>query len=138
MFLTPKELNTAMYAHVVGAITQDNAQVVEQCIAAAIEELKSYLAQRYDTERIFNASGTERNALIVEHVKVITAWNIIRLSSAEVIYEAWRDRYDRVIVWAKAVAKGSIAPELPPLTNDQGDVELTTRFGSNPKFTHHF
>lgn len=125
-----------MYAHIVDEITEGDTQIVLQAIDAAVEEVRSYLRTRYDTDRIFNAEGDARNALILENTKVIAVWNIIRLSNAETIYEIWKERYDRVIKYLEGVAAGTRTPGLPLLTDERGEVKIKIRCGSNPKFTH--
>lgn len=125
-----------MYAHIIDEITEGDTQIVLQAIEAAIEEVRSYLRVRYDVAKVFAAEGSARNALILENTKVITVWNIIKLSNAETIYEMWKERYDRVINYLVKVADGDAAPDLPPITNEQGDVVIKAKFGSNPKFNH--
>lgn len=125
-----------MYDHVINEITMDDDQIVEQAVEAAVEEVRSYLSQRYNTDKIFEATGSSRNALVMENVKTITVWNIIKLCNAETIYEIWKERYDRVIAYLRDVAKGLIAPSLPPKIDEDGDVVLKMRFGSNRKFSH--
>lgn len=136
MYLTPQELNTSMYSHILNEITEGDNQVIVQAIEAAIEELSSYLANRYDTELIFNMRGKERNALILENTKVVTIWQVIKLSNAETIYEIWKERYDRVIDYMEKVAEGKASPRLPLIKNEEGEVVITSRYGSNPKFNH--
>ena len=65
-------------------------------------------------------------------------WNLIRLSNNELIYDQWRERYDRVIEFMSKVSEGSITPTLPVATDDQGNPILKSRFGSNPKFQHNY
>lgn len=125
-----------MYAHVIEQITEGDDSVVEQAIDAAIEEAKSYLAQRYDIEKVFTTEGKGRNALVLENVKVIVIWRIITICNAETIYEMWKERYDRVIDYFKSVAKGVTTPSLPLIKDSQGNVTIQTKFGSNPKFNH--
>lgn len=134
MYLKPEELNGSMYAHILNEITRGDTQIILQAIEAAIEEVRSYLRTRYDTAKVFSAEGPERNALILENTKVVTVWNIIKLSNVETIYDMWKERYDRVISYLSKVADGSIAPDLPLLINEKGDVVIRARFGSNPKF----
>ena len=52
MYLTPEELKSHMYAHIVEEITEGDEQIVLQAIEAAVEEVRSYLRPRYDTDRI--------------------------------------------------------------------------------------
>ena len=87
MYLTPEELKSHMYAHIVEEITEGDEQIVLQAIEAAVEEVRSYLRPRYDTDRIFAAEGSERNALVLENTKIVTVWNLIKLSNVETIYE---------------------------------------------------
>lgn len=125
-----------MYAHVIEEITEGDDSIVEQAIDAAIEEARSYLAQRYDVAKIFAATGKSRNAMVLENVKVIVIWRIITICNAEAIYNMWKERYDRVVDYFKGVAKGLITPALPLLTDEQGNVTIQAKFGSNPKFHH--
>ena len=67
MYLTPEELKSHMYAHIVEEITEGDEQIVLQAIEAAVEEVRSYLRPRYDTDRIFAAEGSERKALVLEN-----------------------------------------------------------------------
>lgn len=136
MYLKAEELNGSMYAHIIDEITDGDTQIVLQAIEAAIEEVRSYLRVRYDVAKVFAAEGSARNALILENTKVITVWNIIKLSNAETIYEMWKERYDRVINYLVKVADGDAAPDLPLITNEKGDVVIKAKFGSNPKFNH--
>ncbi|MBQ3844756.1 MAG: DUF1320 family protein [Bacteroidales bacterium] len=135
MFLTPSELTNNLYGHVIDNITQNDPQVSEQAISAAIGEMKSYLAA-YDADTIFSATGSARNPLILENTKVIAIWNILKLSSAETLYDTWRERYDRVVDFMTKVAEGKITPDLPVRTGSDGEISIRMRMGSNPKFTH--
>lgn len=135
-YLNTSELESGLYGHVIDEIVQDDRQIVQQAIDAAVEEVKSYLAVIYNVTEIFAQSGADRNALTLENVKVVAIWNLIKLSNAETLYDVWRDRYDRVIDYLKQAAAGKVSPGLPLLRGDDGEVLDTMRFGSNAKFTH--
>lgn len=137
-YLQASEITNVMYQYQLNDITGSDSQIVEQAIAAAVEEIKSYLSQRYDVAAIFAQEGADRNALILENTKVITVWNIIRLSNVDAIYEIWRERYDRVIDWLKRVAAEKINPDLPLRLNADGEEDSRIKAGSNTKFTHDF
>ena len=138
MFLTVEEMQTVIYEHVMDDISTGDDATVQQCIEAAVSEMKSYLASRYDVAAIFAATGTDRDPLILEDTKVIAVWNLIRLSNNELIYDQWRERYDRVIEFMSKVSEGSITPALPIATDEQGNPIIKSRFGSNPKFNHNY
>ena len=120
MYLTPEELKSHMYAHIVEEITEGDEQIVLQAIEAAVEEVRSYLR------------------LVLENTKIVTVWNLIKLSNVETIYEIWKERYDRVIKYLEGVAAGTRTPSLPLLTDEKGEVRIKMRCGSNPKFRHSF
>ena len=138
MFITVEEMQTVIYEHVMDDISVNDDATVQQCIEAAVSEMKSYLASRYDVASIFAATGTDRDPLILEDTKVIAVWNLIRLSNSEIIYQQWRERYDRIIDFLKQVSDGSITPDLPIATDEQGTPIIKSRFGSNPKFQHNY
>ncbi len=131
-------MQTVIYEHVMDDISANDDATVQQCIEAAVSEMKSYLASRYDVDTIFATTGNDRDPLILEDTKVIAVWNLIRLSNSELIYEQWRERYDRVINFLKQVSAGSITPTLPIATDEQGNPVIKSRFGSNPKFQHNY
>lgn len=137
-FITLREMRTVIYDHVMDDISASDDSTVLQCIEAAIGEMKSYLASRYDVASIFAAEGNRRDPLILEDTKVIAVWNLIRLNNSELIYEQWRERYDRVIDFMKQVAKGEITPDLPIITDSDGNAVIKSRFGSNKKFQHNY
>ena len=138
MFITVEEMKTVIYEHVMDDISANDYATVQQCIEAAVSEMKSYLASRYDVASIFAATGDGRDPLVLENAKVIAVWNLIRLSNSEIIYEQWRERYDRVIEFLKQVSAGNITPTLPIATDGQGNPVIRSRFGSNPKFRHNY
>ncbi|MDR3226593.1 MAG: DUF1320 family protein [Prevotellaceae bacterium] len=137
-YLETTEIEMVLYSHALNEITDGDNQIILQAIAAAIEEAKSYLSQRYDFNAIFTAQGDNRNALILENTKIITVWNIIKLSNAETIYEMWRDRYDRVIDYFKQVAAEKIFPDIPRIADADGETDSRIKAGSNTKFEHSF
>ena len=131
-------MKTVIYEHVMDDISENDDSKVLQCIEAAIGEMKSYLSSRYNVAAIFSATGDNRDPLVLENTKVIAMWNLIRLSNSELIYDQWRERYDRVVKFMQQVSEGSITPDLPIVTDEQGNPVIKSRFGSNPKFQHDY
>ena len=137
-FITVEEMKTVIYEHVMDDISAEDDATVQQCIEAATEEMEAYLSSRYDVAAIFSATGDDRNKLILENTKVIAVWNLISLSNSELIYEQWKERYDRVISFMEKVADGTLTPVLPIATATDGTPLIKARFGSNPKFNHDY
>lgn len=141
MFIEKDELTTAIAEYTLGKITADD-MVIRQAILAAIQEATSYLNGKYDCTAIFNATGDNRNILLLEHCKSIAVWYIIRISNADVVFEKAKIYYECAIDWLKQVAGvgesgKSIAPDLP-LKTENGTVKTPMRCGSNPKFSHYY
>ena len=92
-------------------------QIIEICEDRAIAEMKSYLNKTYDVEEIFNATGTDRNALVLMFALDIAIYHIFCQHNPYKISQIRQDRYERAIEWLKGVMKGDItiadAPRLP-------------------------
>lgn len=152
MFLEKEDLKNGIYGYQVDQITEGDDTIVEQAISAAIEEAKSYLTQNvnskevydgrviYDVETIFNAIGSERNALILQHCITLSKWHIVDLCNADIIYEQAKERYDRAIQWLTKIAKGTITlTTLPQLEiSDETNDQQPFSFGSRDKFNHDY
>jgi len=139
MYLSVKEIELVIESHVIDQIVDDNRLIVAEAISDAISEVESYLAVRFDTQKIFAARGRNRNRDILRRVKIITVWNLITRSSAEVLYDIWERRYTNVIAWLEKIARpGFPSPDLPLLTDTSGDPVGRLRAGSRPKFEHSF
>ena len=138
MFLNIDELKSVIYDYQLSEIVEDDITIAEMAIQAAIEEVKSYLCSRYDTDKTFAAEGSERNPLILEFTKDVTLWQIIRLSNPDIIRDRVKDRYDRAIDWLDKVAKGLISPTLPLAQDEQGGEISYIKYGSMPKQTYDY
>ena len=137
--VTKEELKSAIYTYQIVEITGADDDIVNVAIDAAVSEMKAYLRIRYDVEKIFGATGSERNALVMELCKNIALWYIVRLCNVDMIYKNVQDRYDRAIDWLRRTAKGEIAPDLPlVIREDTGQAQTRYRFSSQPKFNHSY
>ncbi|OBX20970.1 MULTISPECIES: phage protein Gp36 family protein [Bizionia] len=150
MFLTETDLDSAIYGYQVDQITEGDDTIVTMALAAAEEELRSYLSGnnkienydgrlRYDVEAILSASGASRNPLIVKHAVVIAKYWLVDLCNADIIYEQAKERYDRSKEWLKDLRDGDVnLSTLPQLSPEdlEADVRQPFSFGSRPKFNH--
>ena len=136
MFVTIEELKTHLFDYQVDQITNNDDTIVTSAIDTAVAEVKSYLANRYDVATIFAQSGTNRSALIVDHVKVCAVYHLLLLCNVDAIYERYEKAYDRSIDFLHKVADGLLSPDLPYLQTDTGSPAGTIQLHSNKKFTH--
>lgn len=138
MFITKEEIKTHLYDYQVDQITDNDDTIVVSAIDTAVAEVKAYLANRYDVETIFSKTGSERSALVVEHVKVCAVYHLLLLCNVDAIYERYEQAYDRTIAFLKQVADGLLSPDLPYLQTSNGQPTGTIQLKSNKKFIHSF
>lgn len=139
-FITPEELETHLYKENIEAISREDGTILTAAIDAAIEEAYGYLGA-YDRKRIFSATGSRRNPLLLIFVKDIAVWHFVNLCNAGTELELREKRYDRAIAWLRQVQKGETTANLPVIDND-GDGKPDTAgeyiYGSNPRRKQHF
>lgn len=141
MFITNEELCSVAHDWQLQQITNDES-IVKQAILTAISEAEGYLSGRFDTQAIFSASGDERHVLLVEHIKSIAMWYLMRLSNCDINYERIHDFYMSAKEWLKQVAghdDKTITPTgLPPKKNEIGEDISSIKMGSRRKFDHEY
>lgn len=149
MFLTKDDLGATMYGYQIDQITEGNDNIIDMGMAAAEEEVRSYLEGnnkvewkdgrlRYDVEAILSASAEARNQLIVKQAITIAKWWIVDLANADIIYEQAKERYDRSKEWLSQLASGEVnLSTLPTLSAEilENEREPFT-YGSRKKFNH--
>lgn len=140
-YITIEELHTHLHDEYVETITRGDETIAQAAIDAAIAEARGYLT-RFDTDKIFQASGSRRNQLLLIFVKDIAVWHLINLCNVGTELELREKRYDRAVDWLTAVQKGNVSPDLPGREPDAGkpdnDPIGTIAYGSNPKRIQHY
>lgn len=141
-YITIEELHTHLHDEIVETITRGDETITQAAIDAAIAEARGYLT-RFDTDKIFQASGSRRNQLLLIFVKDIAVWHLINLCNAGSDLELREKRYDRAVDWLTAVQKGNVSPDLPGREPENGVSDKnnpigTIAYGSNPKRTQHY
>lgn len=149
-FLTKEELKTVAYEYQVTQITEADDDIVSTAIAVGSKEVKGYLKRNnkkeyndgrivYDADAVFAATGTNRDELILQYVKICALWHLIILCNVDMLYEHVKERYDRCIAYLVKVNKGDVTLDLPimeiPVDADDNSGK-PFRFGSRTKFNH--
>lgn len=101
----------------------------------AITQVKNYLTGRYDTQKIFEASGAERNAHIVMLVIDCTLYHLYTSVIPDKMPEIRSQRYQDALDWLKMVAAGDAVADLPKIIGNDGEdisgIKITSKYQSN-------
>ncbi len=166
MFITKTDLKSVLYEYQLNQIAENNDAILEDGIAAAITEVRSYFdaanARRetaglskqeyaawklYDTDVIFSATGTNRDSFVMRLCMRIAAYNICELANVDVLDNHVRERYESTIKTLEKIAglgeyaqNRIVLSDLPSPT-PSGDDDSSTpskpfRMVSRPKFHH--
>lgn len=137
MFIYLEELKTHLTDETVEVVSGGDETLLQAAIDGAVVEAKGYLSA-FDTARVFAASGSMRNPLLLIFIKDIAAWHFLNLCSAGADFKVRQDRYERAVAWLRSVQKGDVNPDLPRLQTDKKDMPSGIIYGSNPKRSQHF
>lgn len=95
-------------------------QIVEICEDRAVSEMRSYLNKKYDCNKIFEARGAGRHALVLIFAVDIAIYHIFCQHNPYKMSKIRQDRYDRAIEWLKGVMRGDVTIDgAPPLPADE-------------------
>ena len=156
MFLTTEEMKDVLYNYQAAEIAEGDEQIIDNGILAGVSEVKAYFTAsnqkqwndgrpRYDINKIFGATGSERDPFVLRMCKTVAAWNICELSNVDIIYDHVKERYQNVIKTLEKIAgigdykdSPTLTPDLPTIEPDQdgSDTQKPFRYGSRPKFKH--
>ncbi len=103
------------------------------CEAAAIEHISSYIRHRYDVTKVFSATGSERNPLIVQCAVNITLYLLSHRLPQSMGHERRECLYNDSISWLRDVQNSKASPLLPTYTDEttgETDTHNPVRFGS--------
>jgi malate synthase len=165
MFLELDEMKSVLYEYQMNEIAENDAEIIEDGIVAAVAEVRSYFEaannrrntadnvttqqatkwKLYDTDAIFATTGNDRNKFVLRLCKRIAAWNICELANMDAPYDHLRQRYEDAIKTLEKIAgmgEYKDAPltlsDLPSLPPEGGANEVAQAFrsGSREKFNH--
>ncbi|TZF81810.1 DUF1320 domain-containing protein [Pedobacter sp. BS3] len=121
MFLTKEDLFTHIYEGAIDAISDNDVQLLNSAIAAAVSEATGYLS-RFDTNALFAAEGGDRDASLLLFMKDVAKWHFINVANPGVEYEAAKERYQLAIKWLEKIQAGKISPAGWPLPESEQDL----------------
>ncbi len=102
-FLSKIDFRFSISTAVIDSITGGDDSIVDELAAEAIEEMKSYLNERYDVVTVFSATGTARNKMIVMYCKDIALYHLYSIPTLMTIPDNRINRYSKALTWLKDV-----------------------------------
>ena len=140
-FISKNDYSATVHPDILEAITRQDEAIIEICSERAISEMRFYLSGRYDCNKIFSATGNDRNQLVLMMCVDISVYHLFCIHNPQKLSAIRKDRYDRAVEWLKAVRKGDISVEGLPLAERTPEEELDCspyQMRSNPKRQNHF
>ena len=120
MFITDQDYKVVIGEQalkVISQVSENNRINAEQ---EAIEEISSYLRPKYDTNAVF--TNIDRNSLIVMYACDIALYHMAASAPQKMGMEIRKERYERAIKWLEGVQAGTIVPDLPLATDQEGEL----------------
>lgn len=123
MFIEKSDLKSVLYEYQLDQIAENDDSILDDGIAAAITEVRSYFdaanARRetaglskqeyaawklYDTDAIFSATGNNRDPFVMRLCMRIAAYNICELANVDVLDNHVRERYESTVKTLEKIA----------------------------------
>lgn len=134
-FIEISELTIRKFQNLLDDVSEDDNLILAELELMAIEEIKSYLNSRFDTEFIFNQTGSKRSPLMKRLVLDFMLCFLYERTNSNEIPDSLEQRCEKNTEFLMDIAKGIINPDLPKL---DPLYENTTMFngGSESRFNN--
>lgn len=138
-FIELKDYDASIHKEILDALVREDDTLVEICEDRAVAEMRCYLSKRYDCNKIFNATGENRNQLVLMIAIDIAVYHIFCIHNPRNLSGIRKDRYDWAKEWLADVAAEEISIEGAPLLPEkERKTKANFRIKSNRKRVNHF
>lgn len=135
-FIELSDYDASVHGDILNSLTRNDASIVEICEDRAIAEMRGYLAGRYDCDKLFAATGNDRNQLVLMMLVDIAVYHLFCIHNPVKMSKIRKDRYDRAVEWMRAVKRGMAIDGAPLLEKEQR--RSSYEMQSNPKRVNHY
>ena len=101
MFIESEEMDSVISEYKIREITDCDGTITRGCVLAAVKRVRRMLSGRYDVDRIFSATGEDRDAELLEICKNIALWFLVRRYNVDILYTRVRETYDRDMAYLR-------------------------------------
>lgn len=139
MFITDEDYKVVIGDKALTVISQVSADNRQNAETEALEEIAGYLRPKYDTDAAFEATGDQRNRLVVMYACDIALYHMAASMPQKMGIEIRKERYERAIKWLEGVQAGKIVPQLPTMTDEQGEtLGSSIIYGGQKRLRHNW
>ena len=134
MFLTEEDYIVAS-STALSVLQQSSEENRERAERMALEEVSGYLRSRYYVEKVFSATGAERNDLVVMRTCDVALYHLSSWLPNKMGHDIRKERYELAVKWLEGVQAGKITPDLPTVTGEDGEEDINNpmKWGSEKK-----
>lgn len=121
MFITKEDFEQQIKANNLDSILELDATILTDAALTAVAKVKNYLFSGYDIATIFAATGTDRDADLVNHCVNIAMYILYKRVPTGRIPDHVKDDYRDTIILLEKVAEGEIALNLGLKQDEDGE-----------------
>lgn len=131
-FINKADYGQSISENILDQVTKFDDNKLAVAEYSAIELISGYLNNRYDVAAIFEATGSDRNPVILMHAVNIALCNLHAQINPRKVPQHRLDAYNRAIEWLTLVSELKInPPSLPIIVDDRSRDYI--KFGGNTK-----
>lgn len=133
MFIEEYDYKIVIGEAAMKVVTQADPMNRENAELEALEEVAGCLRPKYDTGKIFTATGLDRNRQVLMCAIDIALYHMVASLPNRMGMDIRKERYERAIAWLKDVQSGKVIPDLPLAADESGESAApSVRYGSKP------
>jgi len=143
-FISIEDYDASIHRDILDSITREDTAIVEICEDRAIQEMKSYVSDRYDVVALFpdapkDGATDTRNSLVLMMAIDIAVYHLFCIHNPQKMSVIRKDRYDRAVEWLKQVMRGQINIEgATKVSSDEMALKSSFHIVSNTKRVNHY
>ncbi len=132
-YITKADYKSSIRGEFIDKAIADDQQILEIVENEAIDEMRGYLAARYNVEAEFAKTGDDRHHLVLMFAKDIAIYHLCSIREG-LMTQTRIDRYERAVKWLEDVQKGAVTVEgLDRVEEESGKASSEFQMKSNPK-----
>ena len=134
-FINKDDYRFSISLAVLDTLTGGDDAIINELSAQAIEEAKSYLNIRFDTDALFALNGDDRHKAVMMYCKDLALYHLYSINTLSSIPETRVNRYTNALNFLKDVRDQKINLDKMPL--NYSEARATVKSGTNEKRINH-